>query len=176
MFAKKKGILITQEERCPMPKKILLLFGAVLLVSSLINAQAEKTGAINGVVFNAEGRLLPGVTVILESPAIVVPSLETITNENGRYRFVSLPPGECKLIFSLPRVEKVVRSGIQLPSGITVTVNVNMTLRTTEEFIVGEGQVPTSNLMSAKGVTFLDSEFLRSISFLLNLIAHLPHM
>ncbi len=146
-----------------MLRKISILFCAVLLIPALIHAQAGQTGAISGTVLTPEGEPLPGVTVILKSPAIVVPSLETITNESGMYRFVSLSPGEYELTYSLPGVERVVRRGIQVSVGMTVTLDVNMTLRTTDEYIVVEGQAPTIDKMNTKGVTSLNVEFLQSI-------------
>jgi len=102
----------------------------------LIYAQAGQTGAINGVVRTPEGDPLPGVTVILESPALVIPSLDTVTKKNGRYRFLSLSPGVYELTYARPGVKKIIRKGIQVSAGITVTVDIDMTLKTTNEFIV----------------------------------------
>ena len=158
-----KRIFLNQIRRCLVIKKFFIFLCAVLLVPMLVHAQAGQTGSITGVVLTPEGEPLPGVTVVLTSPAIVVPSLETITNEVGRYRFVSLSPGEYELNYSLPGVEGVVRRGIQVAAGMTLTLDVNMTLRTTDEFIVVEGQAPTIDKMNTKGVTSLNVEFLQSI-------------
>lgn len=66
-----------------MPKKFFILLFAVFLLPTLIYAQAGQTGAINSVVRTPEGDPIPGVTVILESPALVIPSLDTVTKKNG---------------------------------------------------------------------------------------------
>ncbi len=158
-----------------MHKKTFILFCAALLIPSLIYAQPEETGHIKGVVINPEGKPLPGVTVILESSAIVVPSLETITDENGLYSFASLPPGEYELIYSQPHREKVIQSGIQLSAGMTVTIDVNMTWRATEESIFVKAKAPTIHIKTTKGVMSLSIEFLQSLSFFLNLVSNMPH-
>jgi len=119
-----------------MPKKFFILLFAVFLLPTLIYAQAGQTGAINGVVRTPEGDPLPGVTVILESPALFIPSLDSVTNENGRYCFLSLSPGVYELTYARPGVKKIIRKGIQVSAGITVTVDIDMTLKTKNKFIV----------------------------------------
>ncbi len=158
-----------------MAKKILLLFCAVCLILSLIQARVEKTGNIIGIVQTPEGEPLQGVTVILESPAIVVPSLDTITNEFGMYRFVSLPPGEYGLIYSLPGIKKVIRNDIHLSAGKTMTVDIDMSLRAEDKFIVVEGKVPTIDTLSNKDLMSFYAEFLQSLSFVLNVFSKMPH-
>ena len=146
-----------------MPKKYFIFLCALFLLPTLIYAQAGQTGTISGVVRTPEGEPLPSVTVILTSPALVIPSLEAVTNESGMYRFPSLSPGTYELTYSLPGVEKVVRRGIQVSAGITVTLDIDMTLKATDEFIVVEGKAPTIDRVNTKGVTSLNLVFLQSV-------------
>lgn len=157
-----------------MAKKILIVFCAVCLIPSLFQAQVEKTGSIIGIVQTPEGEPLPGVTVILESSALVVPSLETITNEYGRYRFVSLPPGEYGLIYCIPGLKEVIRDEIQLSAGKTMSVDIDMKFMAREEFILVEGKAPPIVKIGKKEMTTFYAEFLRSLSFLVNLVSHTP--
>ncbi len=158
-----------------MAKKILLLFCAVCLIPSLIHARVGKTGNIIGIVQTPEGEPLRGVTVILESPAIVVPSLETISDENGRYRFASLPPGEYELIYSLPGIKKVIRKEIHLPAGKTMTIDIDMSLRAENKFIIVEAKAPPIDKLNKKDLRSFYTEFLQSLSFLLNIVSNMPH-
>ena len=48
------------------------------------------------------GAALPGVSVTATSPA-QIGTLTVTTNEEGMYRFPSVPPGEYKLEFGLPK-------------------------------------------------------------------------
>ena len=61
---------------------------------------ASSTGSISGEVKDAQGGVLPGVTVTATSPA-QIGELTAVTNEAGIYRFPSVPPGEYRLSFEL---------------------------------------------------------------------------
>ena len=49
----------------------LLLSGALLLLPATVLAQSVSTGSITGVVRDASGGVLPGVTVEVASPALI---------------------------------------------------------------------------------------------------------
>ena len=59
---------------------------------------ASSTGSISGDVKDAQGGVLPGVTVTATSPA-QIGTLTAVTNEAGVYRFPAVPPGEYRLSF-----------------------------------------------------------------------------
>ncbi|MDP9194079.1 MAG: TonB-dependent receptor [Acidobacteriota bacterium] len=67
------------------------LFSVLLLASISVFAQGT-TGSLTGTVLN-QGSPLPGVTVVISSPAMQG-SRTTITNEAGTYNFAALPPGQ----------------------------------------------------------------------------------
>src|SRR4029450_10835058 len=52
---------------------------------------ASSTGTIQGRVTDAQGAVLPGVTVTATSPALIQPQT-TVTSETGNYRFPAVPP------------------------------------------------------------------------------------
>jgi hypothetical protein len=59
-----------------------------------------QTGTITGIVTDEQNAVLPGVTVTLESPALIR-SQSMVTNERGGYGFIALPPGIYTLKFDL---------------------------------------------------------------------------
>ena len=59
---------------------------------------------------DAQGGVLPGVTVTATSPA-QIGALTAVTNEAGIYRFPSVPPGEYRLAFELAGFQSSVRDG-----------------------------------------------------------------
>ena len=63
---------------------------------------ASSTGSISGEIKDAQGGVLPGVTVTATSPA-QIGALTAVTNEAGIYRFPAVPPGEYRLAFELAR-------------------------------------------------------------------------
>ena len=57
---------------------------------------ASSTGTIQGRVADAQGAVLPGVTVTATSPS-ALGAQTTVTSETGNYRFPAVPPGTYEL-------------------------------------------------------------------------------
>lgn len=70
-----------------------LTCGIVLLLAIPVFAPAQGLGTIAGLVRDASGAVLPGVTVEAASPALIEKTRTAVTNESGQYAIVSLPPG-----------------------------------------------------------------------------------
>ena len=105
---------------------LICAWALVLATASPILAQggaASSTGSISGQVVDGNGDLLPGVSVTATLTA-QIGALTAITNEEGIYRFPSVPPGEYKLEFVLAGFSKFVREGIQVTLGFNAAVNV----------------------------------------------------
>ena len=99
---------------------------AVMLLGLPAAAQ-EQTGSILGVVKDASGAVLPGVTVEARSPsAIGVRS--TVSDEQGAYRFPALPPGTYEVSATLQGfvtakvTDAVVNLGKQLNIELTMRI------------------------------------------------------
>src|SRR5689334_11257207 len=84
---------------------------------------ASSTGTIQGRVMDAQGAVLPGVTVTATSPALIQPQT-TVTSETGNYRFPAVPPGVYSISFELAGFNGLKRDGIQITLGFTAQVNV----------------------------------------------------
>ncbi len=84
-------------------RTLLALAATLLLAVPSAFAQgggASSTGSISGEVKDAQGGVLPGVTVTATSPA-QIGALTAVTNEAGIYRFPAVPPGEYALTYEL---------------------------------------------------------------------------
>lgn len=84
--------------------RILKSICAVVLVlasAALAFGQMIPMGQLTGTVTDKDGSPLPGVNVTIGSPSLMLPQLATVTNENGLYRFFSLPAGTYKVTFEL---------------------------------------------------------------------------
>src|SRR5688572_32904135 len=102
------------------------LTAVLTLVSTPAFAQgggASSTGSISGEIKDAQGGVLPGVTVTATSPA-QIGALTAVSNEAGIYRFPAVPPGEYRLSFELPGFQTNVRDGIRITLGFNAQVNV----------------------------------------------------
>ena len=81
----------------------LRVLAFVLFAPVSVFAQAS----IAGVVTDATGGVLPGVTVEASSPALIEKSRTAITDRDGRYRIEDLRPGTYTVTFALPGFTKI---------------------------------------------------------------------
>ena len=71
------------------------------LVHYTTAASAQQLGTVAGVVKDASGAVLPGVTVEVASPALIEKVRTAVTDGSGQYRIVNLPPGSYTATFTL---------------------------------------------------------------------------
>ncbi len=121
-------------------KFIPLLLVMILLAAGLSYPQ-RLTGKLTGTVADEEGIPLPGVSVEISSPSMMGVRTET-TTDKGVYRFVNLPPGIYKIIFSLEGFQKITRENIRIIVGGTVTENITLKQTTIEESITVTAEPP----------------------------------
>jgi outer membrane receptor protein involved in Fe transport len=76
-----------------MVKKLLTLLTLLFVATSPLIAQSTTAGAVTGAVTDSSGGALPGVTVELSGPAMQG-TRTAVTDSEGNYRFVNVPPGE----------------------------------------------------------------------------------
>ena len=125
-------------------RNIIWALVAVVALASPAFAQgggASSTGSISGEIKDAQGGVLPGVTVTATSPA-QIGSLTAVTNEAGIYRFPSVPPGEYRLSYELAGFQTSVRDGIRITLGFNAQVNVSAERR--DAAGNGDGQRPVA--------------------------------
>ena len=113
---------------------------ALLMLALDVGAQ-DFRGRINGTVTDNTGAVLPGVTVITSSPALIQPQT-TVTSETGNYRFPAVPPGVYSISFELAGFNSLKRDGIQITLGFTAQVNVELALATLQETVTVSGASP----------------------------------
>ena len=102
---------------------------------------ASSTGTIQGRVADAQGAVLPGVTVTATSPALIQPQT-TVTSETGNYRFPAVPPGTYTVTFELGGFTTLKRDGIAIALGFTAQVNADLALATLQETVTVSGVSP----------------------------------
>jgi hypothetical protein len=123
-----------------------------LAVLSGISFAQVVTGKIIGKVTEEEGSLLPGVTVDISSPSLMGGVHSQVTSEGGDYRFISLPPGTYKLVFSLDGFQTVERQNIRVSLNTTVTEDITLSQSTIKESIVVTAETPVIDVKKS-GVT-----------------------
>ena len=121
------------------------------------------TGGIRGVVTDDEGVPFPGVTVELSSPVLMGGVHSEITGTKGAYRFINLPPGMYKLVFSLDGFQTIEKLEIKVRVKGTVTENTIMKQTTLRETITVTGEAPVIDVTSSEESLSFDKELLEMI-------------
>jgi hypothetical protein len=121
----------------------------VALLALLPGIAFAQTGVIAGSVRDATGAVLPGVTVEASSPALIEKVKTVVTDGEGIYRIIDLRPGEYTVTFTLPGFSVVKREGVELPSGVTLTINADLRVGGLEETVTVSGQSPLVDVQSA---------------------------
>src|SRR6266513_3928902 len=140
----------------------LSLIAGVSLVSSLLStaAYAQQASGIAGTVRDASGGVLPGVSVEAGSPALIERVRAAVTDGDGRYNVVNLPPGTYTVTFTLQGFSIYRREGIVLTAGFTAAVNADMQVSTIAETITVSGETPLVDTQNVRRQTVLTSETL----------------
>src|SRR5258708_19088701 len=112
--------------------RLLVLFAAVGLIPAAVSAQGVRA-SITGVVKDASGAVLPGVTVEVSSPVLIEKTRSAVTDGTGQYRIVDLRPGAYSVTFTLTGFSSVKRDGIELSGSFTATVNADLKVGAVEE-------------------------------------------
>ena len=108
-------------------KRVTIFFALCMMTcawSASAFAQGVQTGTIRGVVRDAQGLAVPGVTVTATSPALQGPRV-VVTDTTGGYTFPSLPPGIYNVKFELSGFATVDQQST-VALGLTVDQNVTM--------------------------------------------------
>ena len=123
--------------------KFVYRFSLALAVALLLLAPfaslAQTTGTIEGQITDQSGAALPGVTVELTG-ARLQGAKTTVTAADGRYRFLSLVPGDYNVIATLAGFGKVQKKAT-VTLDATVQANMQLALSTTAEVTV-TGEAP----------------------------------
>src|SRR6266496_2306081 len=124
----------------------------VVLAIAAPSAGLAQTGqsVIAGVVRDASGGVLPGVTVEASSPALIEKSRTTVTDERGEYKIIELRPGTYTVTFTLPGFNTFKRDGLELAPNFTATINAALAVGAIQETVTVSGSTP---LVDTQNVT-----------------------
>jgi hypothetical protein len=124
-----------------------LLLAWALAVALPGTAFAQASG-IAGVVKDATGAVMPGVTVEASSPALIERVRTVTTDSQGQYKIVDLRPGTYTVSFTLPGFSTVKREGIELPATFVATVNADLRVGALEETVTVTGASPVVDMQN----------------------------
>jgi hypothetical protein len=124
-----------------MRQRLNLVALLVFVTAAPVDAQIASEGAVRGVVRDAEGGVLPGVTVTAVSPT-VPGTYVSVSESDGQYRLLNLPPGVFDIVAELAGFTKYTRQGVEARAGLNLTLDIILTLGRVEEIIIVRGEAP----------------------------------
>ena len=106
------------------PIIILLLVGLLVLLPPAASGQ-NSSSAVNGVVTDSKGAVIPGVRIALTNAGTNV-ERTTVSNGAGNYFFSNLPPAQYTLTFDAPYFQKETVAVFDVAVAQAVTINAIM--------------------------------------------------
>src|SRR5436190_9648629 len=118
------------------PFKYFVLLVILTLLPRLALAQGIGAASVAGIVRDASGAVLPGVTVEAASPVLIEKVRTTVSDSEGRYQVAELRPGTYALTFTLTGFTTYKREGLVLAPNFAATINAELKVGELAETIV----------------------------------------
>ena len=146
----------------PFGRRACLVVVLGMIPASLF-AQGTSTAIIAGVIRDASGAVLPGVTIEAASPALIEKVRSTVSDDRGQYRLPELRPGVYTVTFSLPGFATVRNEGIELRTNFTAQLDAELKVSQLEETITVTGATPLVDVQSATQQRTVSKEVLDTV-------------
>jgi len=135
----------------------------VLAVLMSAHGVAWAQATIAGAVRDTSGAVLPGVTVVATSPALIEKTRAAVSDGSGRYRIEELRPGIYTVTFTLAGFATVSREGVIVSGSAVIAVDAELRVGGVQETITVTGETPVVDVQSTKREISLDNETLRNL-------------
>ena len=145
-----------------MARRLMAFFTWLAFVVA-VPAVAFAQSSFTGVVRDASGAVMPGVTVEAASPVLIEGAKSDVTGANGQYRIVDLRPGTYTVTFTLPGFKTVRQTGLELRVDFVASVNATLEVGALEEAITVTGASPTVDVSSNAKVEVMTAEILEQV-------------
>lgn len=146
-----------------MLKQIFILSIAFIFISSAVFSQSRESGTLEGTIKDDEGQPLPGVSINLSSPKLMG-TRSTVTEKNGKYRFIVLPAGTYTIEASLQGFTPAKIEKIRVHIGATYVVDIVLKIATVGEEVLVIAEAPVVDLQdSSTGKVIFTTDFLENI-------------
>ncbi len=138
---------------------MIAIFTVLLLMGSISYAQI-RTGSIRGTVTDTEGEILPGATVELVGEKLMGGTRSILTNDEGKFRFPNLMPGEYEVTITLEGFQTAKMTKLRVKIAGTVTVDVILNLASLEESVTVSAETPVVDVQKSVVSTNIGSELM----------------
>ena len=133
------------------------------VLAGVVPAWAQSgAGSLIGYIKDEQGGALPGATVTATSPDLIRPA-STVTDSEGHYRIINLPPGEYTITVELQGFAHFKREGILLRAAVNFQVDVTMKIGGLTETVTVSGESPMLEVSKPGNVLNIDGEFQKNL-------------
>jgi hypothetical protein len=139
------------------------LISILLLAVLPAPASAQQTGTIAGTVRDAQGGLLPGVSVTATSDALIGGSQTVTTGDAGAYQFPTLPPGTYVISYEIAGFSPLRREGIVVQVARTTRLDVELSVGTLAETVTVSGESPVVDVAGTVTQTNISKDLYEAI-------------
>ena len=119
---------------------------------------AQQDGSIAGTVTDETGGALPGVTATAASDALIEQSRTTVTDGNGNYQIIRLPPGQYTVTFELVGFNTVIQEGVAISGAFTAPVSAVLPIGELSESVTVTSAAPLVDIVSTRQQSTLTAE------------------
>jgi len=124
--------------------------------------QTSANGSIRGYVRDSTGAVLPETSISMSSPTSPYSST-AVSDKDGYYRILELPPGEYQVIAEREGFARFVRPGIVARAGLNLNVDIELALGTRTETTTVRAETPMLESSSAVQAINIAGELQRHV-------------
>jgi hypothetical protein len=135
---------------------VCLLLGAAPLA-----AQTTPNGTVRGRVLDEQGAAVPGVSISASSPT-VPGTFTALTDHEGHYRLIELPPGDYTIIGELAGFARAVRTPVTVRAGVNLIADLSIKVGGIDESVQVTSDTPMLETENAVRSVNISGELLRA--------------
>ena len=143
-------------------RRLLVALVLSLAATSLGFAQSSTDGTLRGQIKDEQGGVLPGATVTVRSPT-VAGIFTGVTDTEGLYRIINLPPGDYVLTAELPGFSRFSRSNIVMRAGLNLTIDLTLRVGSIAQTVEVSGETPMLETAKTTQAVNISGEFQRQL-------------
>jgi hypothetical protein len=134
-------------------------FRYLILTLFVMSSYAQSpTGTISGLIWDPDGRSVPGAEILIVNDATGV-QYSARTNNEGLYVLANLPPGPYRLQVSKIGFKALIKPDIVLNVQDALAINFTLPIGAASEVVTVQGGAPLINTQDASVSTVVDRQF-----------------
>ena len=145
-----------------MTRPVSLFLTAALISASIFAQSQANTGSIEGTVADPSGQLIAAASVTIVNTDTNF-TRKAVTDGEGRFRAPQLPLGGYKVTVTAPNFGTLVRSGMDLSVGQTITLPLTLTVASVEQTVSVNADAPVVEVSKVEQSTLIDRNSMRTL-------------